>query len=382
MRAPYAVLIAFFLSILVLPSFAFGEEPDEEKVVSGYVSLAGKYDTNVDLASEKVSDNAFEDDEVEDAFITEVSGLILFSSPRVSSWQFEFELFGLTDLHIHSERYDDSWYMGRGNLFLGYNFGANTISLLNESRYFSEPDDTELDNFKNSATLVYKRVFTSLWQGRIGYENMVHLFPESTFFNYYVNGGFFELRNSWVPAFSTYYSYDFQYYLGSYNSSTRDPLSSPDAGLRHTGEIGFESFFARKNSLLGSYTFQVDDSSGQGVEQVGSFRGEDENLDVDAEFNFVKHKGTLLYSHRFNDRFTLSFYEEFIYKMFYERDSIITFKDKERSDHLFLSSVWFKARLVSELYAKTRYLFRMNQSSLNSEDFQDHIFYLGLEYRY
>ena len=381
MRIANAVLVVVFLVALITPGIAVANQEDGEKVVSGYVSVAGKYDTNVDLTSEEVAPDAFvEDDEIEDAFITEVSALILFSSPWASPWSFEVELYGLTDLHVKAM--DDTWGVGRTNLYLGYSFGSNTISLLNESRYFTEPDDTELNNFRNAASGVYKRIFSRLWQGRIGFENIVHIYPESRFFDYFVNGGFAEVRNTWLPTFNTYYSYGLQFYYGSYNSSTRDLRSSPEAGFRHTGEIGFESFFARKNSLIGSYSFQVDDSSGQGVEQIGNIRGEDDNLEVDAEFNYAKHKGTLLYSHRFNDRFTLSLYEEYIHKIFFERNKEQLFSGKERTDQLFLSSVWLRSRLVSDLYAKARYLFRMNQSSLDFEDFQDHIFLLGLEYRF
>ena len=380
MKTMNAVLVAIFMMILVCPAVGNSEETQGEKAISGYVSVVGKYDTNVDLSSDNIPEDAFEDDEVEDAFINEISALLFFSTTKTSRWHAEFELYCITDLHV--EAFDDTWYLGRGNLYLGYEFGDNTISLLNEMKYFSEPDDTELDNFENAVSLVYKRILSRRWQGRIGYENTVHLFPESNFFNYYLNGGFLEIRNPWLPALSTYYSYNFQYYQGSYNASEKDPLSSPEAGYRHTGEIGFESFFAGKNTLIGYYAFQVDDSSGQGVEQIGDYRGEDENLEVDAEFNFAKHKGTILYSHRFNNRFSLSLYGEYIYKLFFERNEQALFMGKERTDQLLLSSIWVKAELFSGLYAKTRYLYRMNESSSDYEDFQDHIFSLGLEYRF
>ncbi len=375
-----AIIIVFVVAILLVPGYAPCEEDSDPKIVSGKVSVAGKYDSNVDLISEEVHNDPNIDDKIEEAWITEVAALISFTSPWTSPWHLGFELYGLADMYVQT--FDDSWGIGRANAYLGYRFGANSISLTNEAKYFTEPDDTDFDNLRNSASLVYTRIFSSLWQARTGYENIANYYPESQFFNYYVNGGFVEIRNSWLPALATYYSYGFQYYQGSYNSSTQDPLSSPEAGYRHTGEIGFESFFAEKNSLIGSYTYQLDDSSGQSVEQIGDFRDDNENLEVDAEFNFAKHKGTLLYSHRFNDRFTLSLYEEVIHKTFFERNKAQLFMGKERTDQLFLSSVWFKARMFSELYAKTRYLYRMNQSSSDYDDFQDHVFLLGFEYRY
>lgn len=381
MKMGMIFIISLFTALYaLLPTVAVCEESDEQISISGYVCVAGKYDTNVDLASKYVPKDAFEPEEIEAAFITEVAALFAFASQWSSPWHLENELYGVTDLY--PQTFDDSWFIARDNLYLGIDFGSNTFSFSNEARYFSEPEDVELDNYRNTASLAFKRIFSQLWQGRIWYENIVHLFPESPFFDYYVNGGFLELRNTWMPAFSTYYSYGFQYYLGSYNSSPRDPLSSPEAGYRHSGEIGFESFFAGKNSLIGSYTFEIDDSSGQGVEQIGGFRGEDENLEIDAEFNYAKHKGTLLFSHRFNDRFTLSLYEEYVYKVFFERNKPELFMGRERTDQLLLSSIWFKARLVDGLHAKARYLYRMNESTSRYEDFQDSIFYLGLEYRY
>jgi hypothetical protein len=378
MKTVPAVSGLLFLAILLLPVTV--QADDGQDVLSGYVSVAGKYDSNVDLLGEELPPDADPGDSIEDAYISEISAMMLLKSPWNSRWYTELELYGLSDVHVNA--LDDTWAIGRGNVYLGYSFGDNTLSFTNEGKYFTEPDDTEFDNYRNSATLAYRRNFSPLWQGRIGYENILHIYPDSEFFDYYANGVIVELRNTWLPGFSTYYNYGFQYYQGSYNSSTDDPRSSPEAGYRHTGEIGFESFFAKKNSLIGSYTFQVDDSSGQSIEQIGSFQGEDENLEVDAEFNFAKHKGTLLYSHRFNDRFTLSLYQEFIHKTFFERNKPRLFQAKERTDQLYLSSVWLRARLASELYAKARYLYRMNQSSTDYEDFQDHIFYLGMEYRF
>lgn len=378
MRISNLIPLLVLTAVLWSPVAAPGDDSDEPGPFSGNVSVAGKYDTNIDLAGNTDPEDAYEHEDVEGAYITELSATLAFSSQWDSPWHLALELFGLADIYARDTT--DTWLVGRENFYLGYDFGSNNISLLNEARYFTEPDDRDEDNFKNTASLIYKRTLSRLWQGRIGYENILHLYPNSSFFDYYVNGGFLEIRNTWKPAFSTYYSYGFQYYQGSFNAGTRDPLSSPEAGYRHTGEIGFEAIFARKNFLTGSYSLQVDNSSGQSVEQIGDFRGDDENLEVDAEFNFIKHKGTLLFSHKFNERFTLSLYEELINKTFLERNEEQFFGNNERNDMLFLSSIWFKARLVSELYAKTRYLYRMNQSSLNYEDFQDHIVYFGVEY--
>jgi len=362
------------LILCLVPVQALANE--NERSVSGVVSVGVKYDSNFDLLSEDMPANAEEDEEIEDAYITEITALLLFRSPWISPWHLELELYGLTNLH---QQIDDSWCLGRGKLYIGYGFGENTISLLNEARYFSEPDDTEFDNFRNTAALVYKRVFSPLWQGRIGYENIMHLFPDNDFFNYMINGGFVELRNTWLPAFSTYYSYNYQYIQGS--GEIDEASNAPEDGHRHTGEIGFELFFARKNSLIGAYTYQIDENDNPMPARIGEIQGEDENLEEEVEFNFVKHKGMLLYSHRFNDRFTLSLYNELIHKTFPKRDADLYPYPRERRDVLFLTSAWLTARLVGNAYGKIRYLYRMSESNIDMHDFQDHIIYLGLEYR-
>ena len=380
MRIVIASSIVVVMVTLIVPARAPCQESDEGEVVSGRVSIAAKYDSNVDLSSGHAIEGAPEAEKIKDAFITELSTMLFFRPPVAPSWRLEIELYGLTDLHVAAIR--DSWYTARGNLSLGYEFGANTISLLNEGRYYSEPDDTEFDNYRNTASLVFTRVFSDLWRARIGYENILHLYPESDFINYQANGGFVEVRNNWTPTFSTYYGYHFHYYQGGSDSSTHETLASPEKSNRHTGEIGFESFFARKDSLTGAYTFQVDDSSQKGVIQIGEIRGEDEKLEPDAEFNFTKHRGMLVYSHKINDRFTLSLYSELIRKSFSDLEVDENGHGQKRTDILFLSSIWFTVRLYDEWYAKPRYLYRMNQSTIDSEDFQDHIVYLGLEHRF
>jgi len=370
------LVVVLFLGFMPLTNNLQAEETDEDRSISGNVGLAVKYDTNVDLSSER----AIEDEKKGD-YIAELTARLAYSSPWQLPFHMEGELSGIADQYFTYP--EDNWYVGRGSLYLGYTFGANTVSVLDEARYFTEPEDRQFDYFRNSATLAFKRVLSGLWQARIGYENIANVYPEDNFFNYYVNGGFVELRNTWTPSWSTYYLYDFQYYLGSYNSSTNDPLSSPESGYRHTGEIGLEASFLDQNNLVAAYTFQYDNSTGSGLNQIGNFEGETESLDIDAEFNFIKHKGSLLYSHVFNDRFTLSLYNEFILKAFIEREPLLEEGyESERRDLLFLTSAWLDARLYQTLYAEARYIFRMNDSTVDYEDFQDHIVSLGVEYRF
>jgi len=373
------LLISVFV-IIVIPGVVFGQEEKKAKVVSGKINLFGKYDSNADLTSGIETGDPELEEEIESAYISEISAQLLFISPWNSPWRVEFEMFGLTDIYM--KNIDDTWFIGRENLYIGYNFGSNTISLQNETSYFSEPDDMEFSVLRNWTTLAFKRVFSPLWQGRIGYENIINIYPESSFFNYYLNGGFLEIRNTWTPLFSTYYSYDFLYYTGSLEANNDDRMTSPESGYRQTGEIGFDSFFAGKNSLSGSYAFQVDDTSVEGIERIGDFDGDELSNEVYAEFNFTKHKGMILYNHKFNKRFSFSMYNELIKKVFIESGHPFSSFQSHRSDLLFLSSTWVSAGIYDGLYGKLRYVYRMNESEKDVEDYQDHIISLGLEYRF
>jgi len=401
--------LLFFLAPVETP----GAEEGGEKAVSGKVSLAGKYDTNVDL----VSDDVVYDEEgdlemVEDSFITELSFTLRYASNWDSPWRLDLELFEITNLH--TEAISDAWGIGRGNINVGYAFGPNTISFLEEAKCFTEPDDKEFDYVRNSASLIYKRILSSLWEASIGYENLVFVFPtpESRHFDYHAHGGFVEVRNNWRPTFSTYYRYGLIYYDEGkhthYIDDDEEEPGTPETGHRHTGEIGFEWFFAKKSSLIGAYTFQQDESSGDGERQIGEVRGEQEGLELDVEFDFTRHKGMFLYSRQISDRLTFSLYAELVHKVFPAKDvppedvedgdeggeeeeeveepdegeEEDLYEFMKRTDVLFLTSAWITARIHGELYGKARYYFRMNDSTDPFEDFQSHVIYFGLEYRF
>ena len=378
-RVPLLVTVLLALSLAFASAARAGEE-DEPDILTGKISVGEKYDSNVDLITEDYPEHLEEAEKVDDAWITEVAATLDLASHWASPWQVEVEAFGLANLFHQSM--GDSWGIVRGNLVVSYSKGPDTFSVLDEARYFSEPDDRDFDHFRNSASLVYKRELSSLWQLRVAYENIVHAYPESDYFDYLVNGGFVEVRNTWLFSFSTYYGYGFQYYDGYGAETADDVFGTPAYGYRHTAKLGFEWFFARANTLVGSYTFQRDDSPTNDVRQIGEIRGEEDNLEMDAEFNFSRHTGTLLYSHRFNDRFSLSLYGELIHKHFPESGSRAGDGVIQRSDWLMLGSAWLSARIYDGLYAKARYVYRTSQSTDPLEDFYDHIGYLGIEYRF
>jgi len=76
-------------------------------------------------------------------------------------------------------------------------------------------------------------------------------------------------------------------------------------------------------------------------------------LEVDAEFNYAKHKATLLYSLRFNERFSVPLYNEFIYKDFIPNGDMPPYFNGDRTDRLLLGSAWFTVCTHAQLYVKT-----------------------------
>ena len=117
------------------------------------------------------------------------------------------------------------------------------------------------------------------------------------------------------------------------------------------------------------------------MQQIGDFEGNENSQDSEAEFDLSKHKVTLLYSRRISRQLTLSSYAEFIHKKFHSEDDP-PIPRKKRTDSLYLSSTHLKIRWSRDLAFKLRYLFRANQSSVNSQDYRDHIVFVGPEYRF
>ncbi|MCB9479109.1 MAG: hypothetical protein H6683_05465 [Deltaproteobacteria bacterium] len=373
-------------AILTLSALALAPAPVEAgsaagHAVSGKVGVAAKYDSNVDLTSEENAPDLDEGEEEgpEPAQIVELNGLLRFRSPWESPWHLDVEASAIAN--IHSEETSDTWWVGQGFIDVGYAKGAGGVSATDQVRYFSEPDDTELDNIRNTAQLAYKRTFSPLWQARVAYENQFHTFLQTDEFNYSGNGGVAEIRNTWAPTFATTYSYAYRHFEGDGDDGD-GRVGSPKTSDRHTAQLGVEAMLGRRDSLLGSYTFESDAASSDGVYQLGENQGEDENLELDAEFDYVKHLASLLYSHRFGDRVTIAVYNELIFKTFTDSKGSFPGYDEDRTDTLYLGSAWVTVRLIDELYGRARYLYRENQSTIDFEDYQDHIVSGGLEYRF
>ena len=352
-----------------------GETGREDRGIrlSGTLGVYAKYNSNLTLVDEKST--GFDR---KDAFVGAPAADLRLARSWGPDWWLDLTLSGQADWH--TEHAEENWFFNRAHLSLGRAFGEDSVNLSSEIRYFAVPDRNGFDFVRHTGLLTYKKVLSPLWQLRVGYDNIVTRYPNGRSFDYSMNGFFAEIRNTWSLDFSTYYIYDFQAYRGSFDPLENNPNSSPDEGGRYTGECGFDWLLSGSQMLSGTYLFQLDVSEA-GVNQIGDFTGHEDSQDSEAEFDLSKHKVTLLYSHRINRKLTFSSYAELIRKKFHSEDDE-PLPRKRRIDSLLLSSTYLKVRWTRDLSFKIRYLFRTNQSSLDSQDYRDHIIFIGPEYRF
>ena len=348
-------------------------EGDRAIRFSGTLGLYAKYNSNLTLVDEKSTGL-----DQKDAFILEPSTDLRLSRSWGPDWWLDLGLSGQADWH--AEHAEENWFFNRVHFSLGRALGEDSVNLSSEVRYFTVPDRDSFDFARHTGLLTYKKVLSPLWQVRVGYDNIVTHYPRSERFDYAMNSFFAEIRHTWSLDFSTYYTYDFQSYRGSFDPLENNPNSSPDEGSRHTGESGFDWLISGVQTLSGMYLFQFDVSE-KGVQQIGDVEGSEDSQDNEAEFDLSKHKVTLLYSRRLSHKLTLSSYAEWIHKKFHSEDDPPVPREK-RTDALFLSSTHLKIRWSGALDLNLRYLFRTNRSSLDRQDYQDHIVFFGPEYRF
>lgn len=407
-RHAWWMILPLIFFCLATGATAGGAAEGEENpgLLTGAIGFAGLYDSNLDPAwILPLRDDA------EGDFVYQLDAKLGLSLAFPSNWRMELDLQNLADWPLKYT--DNSWFVENAGLYVGTSFGANTVSMLNSLRYFSSANNNVVDLLRNGVTVTGKRVFSRWWEGLIGYENFLNHHPEDSHLDYVMNGGFIEIRNPWTPLASTNYSFDYLYYQGADQAPEISLVGPPADGYRCSGEIGFDAIFALRHSLQGSYSYQFDrgtyekaeapdaqryapapDGGSHGgqpdgpqpppmpIDQVHGFEGEQTSLEVDAEFNYAKHKASLLYSLRFNDRFSTSLYHEYIYKDFLATENAPMGITGDRIDRLFLASVWFTARLQDQLFAKTYYVFRINLPTDDSENIEEHIVSMGVECRF
>ncbi len=349
------------------------EQGDSETRFSGTLGVYAKYNSNITLVDEKNTGL-----ERKDAFIGEPALDLKLSKSWGPDWWLDLAYSGQADWH--AEHAEENWFFNRTHFSLGRALGKDLINLSSEVRYFTVPNGNNFDFVRHTGLLTYKKVLSPLWQLQVGYDNIITRYPRNESLDYVMNGFFAEIRNAWSLNFSTYYTYDFQVYRGSFDPLENNPNSSPDEGMRYAGKGGFDWLISGVQALSGTYLYQLDTSE-KGVQQIGDFEGNEGSQDNEAEFDLAKYKATLQYSHRLSPKLTFSSYAEWIRKKF-DSEEDLPLPRERRIDMLFLSSTHLKIRWSEDLSLKIRYLFRTNQSSLNSQDYRDHIVFIGPEYRF
>jgi hypothetical protein len=395
-RADLVIMLILGSGMLARVPASQAADDGADRAFSGKVAAAIRFDDNITLANGKQPDQPVKAD-----FLDEITLKGSYHSSGLGNWQSEANIFGILD---YAPTYpENTSYGGKGDAYLEYHRGANSLCITEEARYYHEPEADHLHFLRNFSMLAGKRTFSDFWQGRIGYENIANIATQSDSSSYYANGAFLELRQSWSLDIFTYAIYDFQYYSEHH---LHDP-QRPDVpgGPRHTLEFGLDALFLTKQSILFSYTFQDDSrlaaatgasaddgmhippppGHGLGGHQPGPpghFRGETESLENEDEANFRKHKLVLLYSYFFHPRLTFSLYGEAILKTFVSPKTMTMEQPRERIDHLLLTSGMLDIRLTPSLYLTGHYAYRMNDSTIPEMNFKNHIASLGIGYHF
>ena len=387
---------AWYLAGLAICGLTSPANPqDNALVIDGSIGFNAKYNSNLELIDETTTVIP-----KKDALIGEPKAQLNLAKSWGPDWWLDLKLSSQANLHQnHSE---ENWYFNRSHLSLGHQLGEHSVNASSEMRHFTEPDDNRYDIFRHTGILSYKRVLSPLWQLRAGYQSIITRYPQAPTLDYIVNGAFLEARNTWNFNLGTYYSLDLQFYRGTADPQTGGPLAQPDEGRRQTVRGGFDWLLFNRHLLSGTYMFQ-DDRSEVKVRKIGDFVGHEETQDNDAEFDLLKQKATLLYSHRFSKSVSLSLYQELIHKSWSDavqendedkkqsgengdkgnnetrNDGIFS---TARTDWLFLSSAFLKYKWRHNMQFRLRYLFRMNNSTASASGYRDHILFVGPEFSF
>lgn len=383
--------VALAVHILTVPATA----EDDSLQLNGSIGFNAKYNSNIELIDEQSTGVVRKD-----AFIGEPKAQLNLAKSWGPQWWLDLKLSSQANLHqSHAE---ENWYFNRGHLSIGRVFGEHAVNISSEIRHFTEPDNNRYDFTRHTGILSYKHALSALWQLRAGYQNIITRYPQTSSLSYTVNGGFLEVRNTWNFNLSSYYSLDLQFYRGTSDPQAGGPLAQPDEGWRQTVRGGFDWLLFNRHLLSGTYMFQNDQSEVE-VRKIGNFVGHEDTQDNDAEFDLQKQKATLLYSHRFSKRVSLSLYQELIHKRW--SDAVRVFEEDQkkeeseneenddelrndstfstaRTDWLLLSSAFLKYKWQDDIQIRLRYLFRMNNSTSAPSDYRDHIFFIGPEFQF
>ncbi len=336
--------------------------------------LGEKYDDNLDLSSQEDPTAEPEAD-----FLTELGfgGRMAHTFKR---WEVDIALRLRGDLPNTRPK--------RARLYTGTEayFGLriapeHTLSISEQGDCFVEPQDTAFSVCRSFKSMAWAWAFAERWQLRLGVEHNDAIYFADRDLSYDSGGPFLELRMPWSYAFTAWIRGAFIAYHGAFRAQTGDREGGPTEGARGGAELGIDWSLGHGVSLLATAQIQLDQSDSDLLE-VGRSDLQDQSLESDAEFNFRKARGTFLASWRLNPTFDTGLYGEFIRIAFLEsplRDA----GGPDRLDLRWMASAWLGMKLDdSGLGAKLRYLIRRNHSTVDAEDYQNQILYLGLEQRW
>ncbi len=341
----------------------------------GALGLFGKYDANLELVPHDTPLPTSTD-----SFGMEGNIRLAVERSFGPAWWFEARLVATGNGYV--ERSEENWYHGNVGFSLNHTRGANLWSLYVEPRFYTVPGENEFDFFRNTAILSWQRSLSERTVVTVGYENLLARYPETESLDHVIHGAFSEVRLSLSPDLSTQFSYGFQFYQGHGESEEHPFLNSPSYGFRHTATVGLDAAFLGENTLFATYSLQLDTSSGESLHLVSAFEGDEETLDVETEFNFLEQKGTLLYTHRFPAAISASLFVELISKSFFNPEELFEIAEHEHADLLLTVVPKLALPLTPAWEIDLRYIFRMNASTRNEEDFHDHVVNLGLTFRF
>ena len=353
---------------------ALEESTDDDVRFSGTAAVFAKFNTNLELSDGRSSGAG-----TKEAFISEPTANLQLAKSWGPEWWLDVAYTGHANLHTEHE--EENWYFNRTRLSLVRRLGENGLHLTSELRHYTVPDKDDFDFARHTGILSYKRMLSKQWELNFGYQNIITRYPQTSSLDYDVNGAFVQVYRTHSFNFSSYYSYDLQLYEGTANPQEFRNISSPEGGSRHTLRTGFDWLVSPRRTLSATYMYQIDSSESMALDQIGNIEGQEDSQDSEAEFDLKKHKATLLFSQRLNEKVTISAYEEVIFKN-WEDEEELTVLQNARDDQLFLSSIFVKYKWRARTHVKFRYLFRANDSSSDSNDYTDHIVFLGPEVRF
>lgn len=349
-------------AVLVLASAAVAHAGAWE--FGGGAHTLAKYDDDRELSSPQSRTREERAD-----FVTELGldGRGLFQDPR---WEVDLALRFRGDLP--ARRTDGARLYATHELYTGLRLApTHLLSVSSQIDCFGEPWGTGDGVCRTYRAFAWRLRFADVWHLRMGLEHSdtKHFADKGPTWS--GGGSFVELRvrmseslAAWVRGTA----------FGYHSALLGDSEEGPEDGGRAVGGGGIEWDPGAGVALLLSGEYQFDDSDAARREPGGRV-APDEMLELDAEFNHHRVRGTALLTWRAGDTWSYGAYGEYTRVDFTGSPA--------RLDHRWMASGWVRMALTdSGLSARLRYLTRRNHSSDDAAEYVNNVVSLGLEQRW